>query len=575
MTADRASHSQSLHQRPDSLSATGPSLSSRPAASTSTSHFPSSSTSAARPASPLPPRSSASKSTRRASLAFSFPPLFFQPNTSSTSLVPSIAEGRPIPLDDDTAAHRTSALRELNSTYPSPVSRHRYAKSSGAASSTHSQPVIVRTYSGPSAAAPAAPPSVQGFSRRPASSVRRGSRRIPLTAAGTASSSTSFSPAVAKPTVGSTNHGDFLSMARASAQRKMPWRWGSAGGPHQHDPAKLPPLEAFSYKSLMAGLEVQGGTPGDIGADLDRIAEICARSRYSLSNQYEVHVAPHGSGAAFVATSSSSARRRGKRDTQGNLTLQAIQSDDDESAASRARRKRRGGGGRRRSAAYGTLETIMSSSRSSEEDKTKKKSAQEIAEEVRSRAARKQSPTGSASGSFASGAGDPAADDAGHEVRQEQQEQGAERHVRRKSMSFATAVMDSKNMNSDPRSTRNSATALVSEPALPQTSNSHLEIRTAPDQLIGGMYSQDVEPPSPLSRVGSEPTLTNTLTNADDEKEPTFLSGLSKWIPWGLNGPESPAAGQPGGSHAEGSLRDILKTVGGKPNKGKAVDSGE
>ena len=84
---------------------------------------------------PHPPPSQRGSKSRRHSLPFAFPPLFSQPaNSSSTSLVP--AEGRPIPLDDGTAAHRISTLRELNSNYPSPVNRHRYTKSTGAQSST-------------------------------------------------------------------------------------------------------------------------------------------------------------------------------------------------------------------------------------------------------------------------------------------------------------------------------------------------------------------------------------------------------------------------------------------------------
>ncbi|KAM0532110.1 hypothetical protein ACHAO3_005496 [Verticillium nonalfalfae] len=143
---------------------------------------------------------------------------------------------------------------------------------------------------------------------------------------------------------------------------------------------KLPPIEAYSFKQMMANMEAEEDT--SINADLDRIAEICARSRYSLSNQYEVHVTPHGSGAAFMASVSS----RRQQHTNGP-TLQAVTSDD-ERQASRLH-KRRGGGARRRSMAMGTLETIMSSSGSSEDGKSKKKSASEITQEVRGRAERK------------------------------------------------------------------------------------------------------------------------------------------------------------------------------------------
>ncbi len=47
---------------------------------------------------------------------------------------------------------------------------------------------------------------------------------------------------------------------------------------------KLPPVEAFTFKGIME--EIKHG----VAEDLERIAEICARSKYSLSNQYEVHV---------------------------------------------------------------------------------------------------------------------------------------------------------------------------------------------------------------------------------------------------------------------------------------------
>ncbi|XXH00383.1 Asparagine-rich protein (ARP protein) [Hypoxylon texense] len=140
--------------------------------------------------------------------------------------------------------------------------------------------------------------------------------------------------------------------------------------------AKLPPLEAFSFKSIMADIQQ------DVGADLDRIAEICARSKYSLSNQYEVHIAPQGSGSGFVGPSAVSSSSRPSLPM--GPTLQAISSDDEQTGPVQ---KKRRSIARRRSVAYGTLETIMSSSRSSDEDKCRKKPAAEIVEEVRGRAA--------------------------------------------------------------------------------------------------------------------------------------------------------------------------------------------
>ncbi|KAK8066761.1 hypothetical protein PG997_013508 [Apiospora hydei] len=302
---------------------------------------------------PQPPPSSARSSrNRRHSLPFFSYPLVSQPNVSSTSLVPSTAEGKPIPLDDSTAADRTTALRELNRSQPS--SRHRYTKSTGAPSTatrtttgTYSQPVIVRTYSGP-------PPS--SIASRPAS------RRIPLSSNATSLQTSSWRPG---------RNGMVLNMARHRGTKK---------GQSRND-VKLPPLEAFSFKNIMADIQQ------DIGADLDRIAEICARSKYSLSNQYEVHVVPHGSGTGFLSSASASSARA-------------------------------------------QAPTIMSSSRSSEEDKSKKKSAQELTDDVRGRASGKRKD-GSASSSHSG----EAPSSPGKSERKSVS--------RRKSNSFATAVIDS------------------------------------------------------------------------------------------------------------------------------------
>ena len=51
--------------------------------------------------------------------------------------------------------------------------------------------------------------------------------------------------------------------------------------------AALPPMEAFRFDGIMKSIEPE------ISGTLDAIAAICANSRYSLSNQYEVHMPPH------------------------------------------------------------------------------------------------------------------------------------------------------------------------------------------------------------------------------------------------------------------------------------------
>lgn len=471
----------------------------------------------------LPPPAVRSSKPRRHSLPFfTFPPLA-QPNTSSISLVPSTAEGKPIPIDDSSTADRTSALRELNRSQPS--SRHRYTKSGGPPSTatrtttgTHSQPVIVRTYSGP-------PPSSAGS--RPAS------RRIPLSSVSITSSVSNWRPG---------RNGMVLSMVRHKGQKKTQQRGA--------EDAKLPPLEAFSFKSIMADIQQ------DIVADLDRIAEICARSKYSLSNQYEVHVTPHGSGASFVTSVASSSRHQGP-------TLQAISSDDEHSST---RHKKRRSGMRRRSAAYGTLETIMSSSRSSEEDKSKKKSAQELTENVRGRASRHHIGE---SGSSRSSTGNS----------QEQQKKVA----RKKSASFATAILDNTRQQSqgEVTSPRASGTALVSEPAKPKTSRSHLEIRTTQEEPPAANYTH--EPPGEPSQPTISDSVANAAISSPDEprSSSSLLSGISSWMPWRGGGAltEVASTDQKGGrakSYAEGSLRELLKGTDGGPAlpadvKGKSV----
>lgn len=535
---------------------------------------------------PRPQSSQRPSRARRQSLPFTFPPLFSQPaNFSSTSLVP--AEGRPIPLDDDTAAHRISTLRELNSNYPSPVNRQRYTKSTGAQSSTYSQPVIVRTYSGPS------PSNTHAYPHRPSSVSRGSSKRVPLPSSSRAGSylsrgsvktaiSQTGGPRSGPPSSSGSANGRVIvnNMPRPKPKKsKLPWQWPLVSQ-REHEEPKLPPLEAFSFKSFMADLQDEGG----ISSDLDRIAEICARSRYSLSNQYEVHVAPHGSGASFASSSARNRRRghSGPGSSMGGPTLQAIASDDDEHS-NRGHRKRRSGG-RRKSVAYGTLETIMSSSRSSEEDKTKKKSAAEIAEEVRGRAARKCSES-AASASAATPTDGSGTRSENHSGETASQKGGPARKTvsRKKSASLANALLENKKHTrgkSDVTSPRSSASALVSEPAKPQTSPSHLEIRTAPE---GGASAENDDPDGGRAPQNAElmDELADMVSRTDEQNSQHngLLAGWNTWMPWKGTGAPSSHGGQSANrrgsgapSHAEGSLRQLLLTVeSNNKDKGKAV----
>lgn len=375
-----------------------------------------------------------------------FPPLS-QPNVSSVSLVSSTAQGRPIPLSDANAAHRTTALRELSRSKP--IDRHRYANANanatatttgtttgsttGTTTSSYSQPVLVRTYSGPISSS-------------------TGTRSVPRR---DVVSSDPRRPHVSSSSARRPRHAFPLTFVRPLIRKR----------PSLGDDVKFPPLEAFTFKGIMAEIEQ------DIGADLDRIADICARSRYSLSNQYEIHVAPHGSGHNFArGNSASTTINTPAHNDHGGPTLQAISINDGHPVTNRKTRARV----RRRSAAYGTLETIMSSSRScsSDEDRNKKKSAAEIASEVRGRAPIiSPEESGSAHSTEA-------------QASSELHDEGMAKPSRTRP-SLAAAILDHSraqhaNHRQEP-SPPGPATTLVGEPAFPETSNSHLLSTTIPE----------------------------------------------------------------------------------------------
>ncbi|KAI0379833.1 hypothetical protein F5Y04DRAFT_107287 [Hypomontagnella monticulosa] len=435
---------------------------------------------------------------RRRSLPFVFSPLFPK-NTSSTFLIPSTAEGRPIPLDGSTAAHRTTALRQLSRSQPS--SRRRYTETGRPSSikstttGTYSQPVVVRTYSGtlPSsstkgpASVSATPPASDLSSRRPS---RNG-------------------------TVKNTMRHKGSGKARTTAN------------------AKLPPLESFTFKSIMADIQQ------DVGADLDRIAEICARTRYSLSNQYEVHIAPQGS-PGFLGTSSI------KHHTPLGPTLQAISSDDEHATPLQRRRRNVA---RRRSAAYGTLETIISSSRSSDEDKSKKKPAAQIVAEVGQAATHVKDESASGNSTEAQ---------ASSEQQDDQQE-----YALRPSL-FATAIIDSSRYQTQGSPSMDPGAGLLSGPAEPQTSRNHLQTKTSPRGSSVKYYTRELLP-QPSQAVAWESVAAGTIALPEEPSNPSgLLSGLSAWIPW--RDTASELALDPGGprghySYAEGTLRQLLRST--------------
>ncbi|KAI2623394.1 hypothetical protein GGR54DRAFT_51926 [Hypoxylon sp. NC1633] len=426
---------------------------------------------------PVPNRSSLrsptiNSSSRRHSLPFAFTPRY-PGNTSSTFLVPSTAEGRPIPLDGSTTAHRTTALRQLNRSQPS--TRRRYTRASrppsikSTTTGTYSQPVVVRTYSG-----------------------------VPPT---------------------SSTRGSVSPLPQASSYSRRPDQDGAAismkrhyGNEHTCAPkdAKLPPLESFTFRSIIANIQQ------DVGGDLDRIAEICAHSRYSLSNQYEVHIAPQGSGGIFSAPQPTPSLTH---DVPAGPTLQAISSDDEHMDTIQRNRRNTM---RRTSVAYGTLETIMSSSRSSDEDKAKKKSAAEIVKEVGRSAAggsKDESPavTSTAEAYASSGPW-------GDEPRSPQS----------RSTAFAAAVINSSNnlIQSETESYSAPGTTLPTSLTKSQASQNHLQVE-ATTRWLKVRPSLSEHPPQQPMMVQWEAVATAAIS-APKEPKATFgwFFKINDWSPW-------------------------------------------
>jgi hypothetical protein len=320
---------------------------------------------------------------------------------------------------------------------------------------------------------------------------------------------------------------------------------------------KLPPVEAFSFKGIMD--EIKFG----VAEDLERIAEICARSKYSLSNQYEVHMPPHGRGDSFTQTIGLGVTQQ--THPPAGRTLQEHPSDDEQQRRSvrGAKAKRRGVG----VAAQSTLETIMSSSRSSDEDKSKKKPAAVLAEEVRGRAAKHELEAQAA-----------AADAALAVIDGEEAKPTVVRHIRSKSASFASMVIESANgPKHDFPSQPLSPTSLVSEPARPLTSIG-LELSSPP------ILDEVAEVPEEEENVGEignrpQPTLIHNESRSsplipERETKLSIIESLNSWLPWNkptTNIDSSSHGRVRSASNAEGSLRSLLKSAD-HDRKGKGVE---
>ncbi|KAL8723692.1 MAG: hypothetical protein Q9181_007226 [Wetmoreana brouardii] len=54
----------------------------------------------------------------------------------------------------------------------------------------------------------------------------------------------------------------------------------------KQDPSNMPPLESFSFQDILASIDP------DVSASIDKIAEICGRSKMSLADEYSSHLPP-------------------------------------------------------------------------------------------------------------------------------------------------------------------------------------------------------------------------------------------------------------------------------------------
>ncbi|KAK4680240.1 hypothetical protein QC764_211330 [Podospora pseudoanserina] len=291
------------------------------------------------------------KSKRRRSFPLGFVTgVLFSSSSDPSSFVDGTrAEGRPVGSSGKNSTTAT-ALRKLSNRFPS-AAESGGSEQGSLTTTTTTGPVVVRTYSGGG-----------GDQRRRSRRGRVLSSGVATTGSSNLDVTTTTTQATlsSEETTAATMPPKQHQSGSASSKPRSGfllggWTWGGREQRRQEEP-KLPPLEAFSFRSFVqdAGQQQQG----DISADLDRIAEICARSRYSLSNQYEVHVAPHGSGAGFVT----------------------------EQQQQQQPRSRRG----KKSVAEGRLETIMSCSRSCSSEggdgmRQQQKGAGEVVEGVRGR----------------------------------------------------------------------------------------------------------------------------------------------------------------------------------------------
>ena len=205
---------------------------------------------------------------------------------------------------------QSAALRALNApAFHSSPSKSKSAKSTSSRTTVTSQPVVVRTYSG------------SRHTSRPGSGFS-----TPRTFAMNSHSNPSALSA------------------------------GLAGRTEQ-----LPSADEFSFSAILRAVDPE------IRDAIDAIAEICARSRMSLADEYDSHLPPQGEitggGPAWVSTGALAGRGRLSRVTQGwtaaDNTLMSV--PEASSSSERLAQEGRVASSKKRSqSAYGSLKSVIS-----------------------------------------------------------------------------------------------------------------------------------------------------------------------------------------------------------------------
>lgn len=237
--------------------------------------------------------------------------------TTSTSSVPSTTTT----LTNTLPPTQSAALRALNApafqSHASPNSKSKSAKSTSSRTTLSSQPVVVRTYSG------------SRHNSRPSSGVN--TPRLFAGMSGSASQSPSFLTA------------------------------GLAGRD-----GRLPAADEFSFSAILRAVDPE------IRDAIDAIAEICARSRMSLADEYDAHLPPQGeitaSGPGWSPGMGSLVGRgriarisQGWTATENTLTSVPEASSSSERLAGESRASTTAGTSKKRSqSAYGSLKSVIS-----------------------------------------------------------------------------------------------------------------------------------------------------------------------------------------------------------------------